>query len=1363
MKTTRWMNEAQVLRWCASLLVVIALACSLTPNAEAHTFLSKWGSVDNVGPSTPATLLAHPVGIATDSAGYVYVTDSHNYRICKYDGSGIPAKFSATGPPCIGTVGTLPGELSGPWGVAIDGAGNVYVGDADLLGDHELDRVCTWDGAGVFRFCWDGIGSGVGAFNFGGGNAVAIDASGAVYVADTGNHRVCKFNGVGAAINFSGATAPCIGGQGSGLGQLFFPNGITTDGSGNLYVADSGNARVCRFNSSSGALDSTYGLSGCTGEPGSAVGQFWPMPGIDEIRGMAIDPATQALYVGDNWQARFCRFDSSGVVEACWGSQGVSGEGTNGRFQSLNGVAIFGDHVYVVDMVNHRIQNFHLDGTDILISGSRNWWGSVTTDPGDLDFPHAAALDPSSGEVLIADTANHRVCRFADTGRLITCFGSFGTSLGELAFPKGIGIDASGNVYVVEAQNDRLCKFDGSGNLIPEFGTSGCVNGYALGSLGAGGVAVYTNGGSVSVYVSQPGPNDVCKFDGHTGQVIGCPWVGSPDVSRPTGVAVDTAGNLYVANAGDSTIKKFDQNGILLAQCGGPGTDPGRFSPHIFDHPLEGLAVSSTGTVFVADGGNSRVQELSGITGTDGSIPCPVVHTWGTSGNTDGSFHSVAALAVNSSGSTVYAVDRGNLRIQKFIAGPNTPSSASVPPGRAGQTSVYDQSSNRLIVFGGSDAPVCCPQTNDLWVLTNANGTEAATPQWINLIPHGTPGSPSPRFIASGIYDPGTNRMIIFGGHDATNHSSAEIWVLTNANGLSGPPTWIQLFPTGGFPVPISRTDLKTAYDTANNRLIVFGGANWTANPFTPLNDVWVLTNANGLGGTPQWINLIPQPPLGSPSPRYTSGTFYDQASNRLVIFGGCTDTSFDCTTANSELWGLDNANGLGGTPTWVPLVYSGGPPTVVGALAGNDGYDQTRNQYILFGGRSPGLFAHNETWVLTNANGLTGTPHWIQLTPENPPSPRIGGTRIYDASTNRFIVFGGIGGQDQPDWSSVSNDSWVLTNADGREATAPTWIQLLPTGGPVTVSPGSGAMVTFSSVSSPGTTTVTPSSSGPPLPAGFELLGTHYDISTTAAYTPPVTVCIQYGPPGNPSAGLYHYQEISPGSYAWVDVTTTHDVTNGLICGQVTSLSPFAILLRDTTPPVISLTNPGPQTYACAVTIEFDATDSASGVAGVAATLNGDPVSNGQIVTLTKPGLNTLSVTATDAAGNSSTETVTFSVTYNFIGFLDPINNDDSSIFQLGRTVPIKFQLTGCNGVAVTTAVGTLAVFKVTDAVLGTVTEVTVDSSGIANTDNLFRYSAPNYIYNLSTKPYSQGTYRLQATLDDGTVHTIKISLKGK
>jgi hypothetical protein len=222
-------------------------------------------------------------------------------------------------------------------------------------------------------------------------------------------------------------------------------------------------------------------------------------------------------------------------------------------------------------------------------------------------------------------------------------------------------------------------------------------------------------------------------------------------------------------------------------------------------------------------------------------------------------------------------------------------------------------------------------------------------------------------------------------------------------------------------------------------------------------------------------------------------------------------------------------------------------------------------------------------------------------------------------------------------------------------------------------------------------------------------------------------------------------------------------DTTNNIICATVTSLSPFAIFkpVTDITPPVITLADPGPQTYACSITVAYSATDETSGVASLTATLNGISVSNGQAVTLTHAGSNTLSVTATDGAGNSATQSVVFAVTYNFSGFLEPIDSDGSSVFNLGRTVPVKFRLTDCYGNAVGSAAATLAVFKMTDAVLGTVEEVVPDSSGNANTDNIFRYSEPDYIYNLGTKSYSRGTYQLRATLDDGTTHMVDISLK--
>lgn len=219
---------------------------------------------------------------------------------------------------------------------------------------------------------------------------------------------------------------------------------------------------------------------------------------------------------------------------------------------------------------------------------------------------------------------------------------------------------------------------------------------------------------------------------------------------------------------------------------------------------------------------------------------------------------------------------------------------------------------------------------------------------------------------------------------------------------------------------------------------------------------------------------------------------------------------------------------------------------------------------------------------------------------------------------------------------------------------------------------------------------------------------------------------------------------------------TTSGTISNSTTLTVAATDSTPPVIVPTVTPPVVAVSgvaNGATYTLGCAPVASFTATDALSGVATSNGSLTGGNA-NGV-------GAFTYTANATDVAGNSTTQKANYSVTYNFIGFIQPINNDGSSIFRLGSTIPIKYQLTDCNGVTITTSVGTLAVFKITDAMLGTTEQMTVDSSGSANTDNLFRYSAPNYIYNLDTKAYTVGTYQLQAILDDGTVHTVNISLK--
>src|SRR5207245_9458121 len=109
-------------------------------------------------------------------------------------------------------------------------------------------------------------------------------------------------------------------------------------------------------------------------------------------------------------------------------------------------------------------------------------------------------------------------------------------------------------------------------------------------------------------------------------------------------------------------------------------------------------------------------------------------------------------------------------------------------------------------------------------------------------------------------------------------------WVLTNANGSGGPPAWTPLTPVGLSPSP--RRSGATVYDAANNRLITFGGNE----PCSKTNDVWVLSNANGLGGTPAWPQLTFRAgPPPAPPGEIGSARDADGATTRLAVFGGVT------------------------------------------------------------------------------------------------------------------------------------------------------------------------------------------------------------------------------------------------------------------------------------------------------------------------------------------------------------------------------------------------------------------------------------------------------------------------------------------
>ena len=256
----------------------------------------------------------------------------------------------------------------------------------------------------------------------------------------------------------------------------------------------------------------------------------------------------------------------------------------------------------------------------------------------------------------------------------------------------------------------------------------------------------------------------------------------------------------------------------------------------------------------------SRDRALVSVTDDDGPNRGPAAHS--SRGPADGSVGLASPATLSWSAfdpdtgdaltHDVYLGTAFSLNGQQWL----TACPEGIDPGpRSGVATAYDETNDRLIVYGG-DSPGGSADT-DVYVLANASATGGA-PSWERYSPTGGPGTLA--HAAFG-YDASANRLVLFGGcKDTCASPSDETWVLVNANGLGGTPTWQRLAASG----PAGRFGHAGAFDPAGNRLFVHGGA---ANESSPaLADTWVLDNANGLG-TPAWRALSPagHAPDGTP------------------------------------------------------------------------------------------------------------------------------------------------------------------------------------------------------------------------------------------------------------------------------------------------------------------------------------------------------------------------------------------------------------------------------------------------------------------------------------------------------------------
>ena len=310
------------------------------------------GSADGPG---AAAKFDRPHGVALDSAGNVYVVDMDNNRIRKISLQGAVTTFAGSTAGYADGTGTAAQFLE-PSGVAVDGAGNVYVtdnGNACIRKITPAGVVTTLAGSPPRGYA-NGTGA---AAKFFWPNDAAVDGAGSVYVADSGNNRIRKISPEGAVTTFAGSAWGNADGAGTAA-QFAGPQDVAIDSAGNLYVADPDNHRIRKITPE--GVVSTLAGGGDTGrDKGGYADGTGTEARFNFPRGVAVDGAGN-VYVADTRNHRIRTISPEGVVTTLAGSGKpgfADGRGTAAQFNEPLRVALDrAGNLYVADHNNNRIR-----------------------------------------------------------------------------------------------------------------------------------------------------------------------------------------------------------------------------------------------------------------------------------------------------------------------------------------------------------------------------------------------------------------------------------------------------------------------------------------------------------------------------------------------------------------------------------------------------------------------------------------------------------------------------------------------------------------------------------------------------------------------------------------------------------------------------------------------------------------------------------------------------------------------------------------------------------------------------------------------------------------------------------------------
>lgn len=672
-------------------------------DADGNVFIADWGNgaIREISRDGTVSTLASsadgfhsPSGIALDGLGNIYVTDSGDNTVRMIDPmrnvsivAGVSGKTGNTNGPASTALFNFGGDNTTLTGIAIDQAGNIFVADT---GNGEI-REITQGNVSTYAGQPTGQSGGSGATAFLAAQHLTADNLGNLYVSDT--CVVYKITSTGNVAFFPGIAA---------AGTC--PGGIKIDANGNLYTAYQSADTIQKIDPA-GSISTIAGVSG---QSGAVDGSVLVDPGSFDGTNIALD-AVGNVYVtsSDNTIHKITPTGTATILAGATMLVGASnGSGPQAQFNNPQGIALDATgNMYVADSNNNLIRRIGPDGTVSTIAGTPGAVGSADGPAAGATFddPTGVATD-AAGNIYISDQRNYTIRKIDTSGRVSTLAGSPGNSAEQdgqgsaarFLSPTSIAAAADGSVYVADTDTVNNQVFirlissaavvrtltvvanlafgglavDRLGNLYAAFdfsvvaiSASGLVSVIATPVFGAG----LTVDAAGNFYLSGSNSITTVTPNGQVGGLNILPATVPPQplFNSPSDLALDGAGNVYVADTANDVIRKITPSRVVTTLAGAPtqaGSGDGTGSAARFRSP-QSIVSDGSGTLYVADQGNQTIRKITG----DGTVTT-LAGSPGYPGFADGpgrmaKFNSPSGLALDGGG-TLYVADQGNSAVR---------------------------------------------------------------------------------------------------------------------------------------------------------------------------------------------------------------------------------------------------------------------------------------------------------------------------------------------------------------------------------------------------------------------------------------------------------------------------------------------------------------------------------------------------------------------------------------------------------------------------------------------------------------------------------------------------------------------------